>query len=936
MNQFVFYLSYAFRNIRRGGRWTTLAIFCIAAGVATIVSLRSLGLSIGDSLTGTIRQDNKGDIRINKRNGGGDDFASFFTYSEDAPSFTDRDMERISQWVTERGGTMTAFVRGGSFQVTKLDETGVGRPQFLSAYMIDPATYPPTHTITALEPAGVPLANLYTDGNDIVISENLAQSQNFHLGDSVRISGTEEIFTVTGIVATSHEAGLRDTFGAFFGFVYLDIADARRILGEGIDPNNIAIMLPEPLNDASADRAESELRGIVDRVSIQTAPELLRSYENVSQIISDFIVVLGLGALLIGGVGIMNTMLVMVRRRTIEIAALKTFGLKGRQVAAMFLAEGLVLGFAGSTAGGVIGVLLSGIVNRYGETFLQQALPWRLYPEALVYGFGLGMIVTVIFGTAPILTALQIRPGTILRPNDTPLPRMGILQSLLLMIVVTLAIGLIVGQIVQPSFALSERISPEAPYIAGIIGVAGTLLFLGLMTGFLWVIVWLIGTLPAFGSVDLHLALRNLSTNRLRTATTLLALCAGMFALSSITFVGEGTRELLNLQLSQQFGGNVLVFPLAPGGLSSVGEFAIDNALRDVEGITYRTTLNFYADNVELIAVDGIPIEDVVAQLPPELQQSVMPDAPSTMGGSTNEGSNANEGGSQDTGENNFRPRQMVRSIVDDWSTVTVWDSENPAVYAGSIIAAGRSLTPEDRGQPVMVAPLENATTLNIALGSQLTYRVNGQTYDFEIVGLTNQTMSFSSAGITLPPDVLPTAPTFQLYAFQVEQAHVNEALVSLSTIRIPPTFALDVTFIDSLISRFITQFAAIPTIVGLLSLLAAAVIMANTVALGTLERRRQIGILKSVGLKSRRVLVIMLIETTLVGLLSAVLGIGLSSIFVALFTGLSGTPIPLPRDARLVALALVIAAVAIGWLATFLSAGVAVRERVMNVLRYE
>jgi putative ABC transport system permease protein len=235
-----------------------------------------------------------------------------------------------------------------------------------------------------------------------------------------------------------------------------------------------------------------------------------------------------------------------------------------------------------------------------------------------------------------------------------------------------------------------------------------------------------------------------------------------------------------------------------------------------------------------------------------------------------------------------------------------------------------------------MVAPLENATPLGITVGSKLTYRVAGQTYVLEIIGLTSQAFGFSGNGPTIPPDVLAAAPDFRLYTLQVEKEHVNEALVSLSTIRIPPTFSLDVTFIDSLIGRLITQFAAIPTIVGLLSLLAAAVIMANTVALGTLERRRQIGILKSVGLKSRRVLVIMLIETTLIGLLSAALGIGLSSIFITVFTGLLGTPIPLPRDARLVALALVIAAILIGWLATFLSAGVAVRERVMNVLRYE
>jgi putative ABC transport system permease protein len=146
----------------------------------------------------------------------------------------------------------------------------------------------------------------------------------------------------------------------------------------------------------------------------------------------------------------------------------------------------------------------------------------------------------------------------------------------------------------------------------------------------------------------------------------------------------------------------------------------------------------------------------------------------------------------------------------------------------------------------------------------------------------------------------------------------------------------LDVRFIDSLVGRFIAQFAAIPTIVGILSLIAAAVIMANTIALSTLERRRQIGILKAIGLKSGRVLRVMLIESTLIGLMSAGLGLGLSQLGLWLFTYFTGQVIPFPRSAQVVALVLVIAAVVISWVSTFLSANVAVRERVMNVLRYE
>ncbi|MBK8023947.1 MAG: FtsX-like permease family protein [Chloroflexi bacterium] len=68
-----------------------------------------------------------------------------------------------------------------------------------------------------------------------------------------------------------------------------------------------------------------------------------------------FIVVMGLGALLIGGVGIINTMLAVVARRTNEIAALKTFGLTGRQIIAVFMTEAFILGVIGSIVGAIAG-----------------------------------------------------------------------------------------------------------------------------------------------------------------------------------------------------------------------------------------------------------------------------------------------------------------------------------------------------------------------------------------------------------------------------------------------------------------------------------------------------------------------------------------------------------------------------------------------------
>ena len=64
-----------------------------------------------------------------------------------------------------------------------------------------------------------------------------------------------------------------------------------------------------------------------------------------------------------------------------------------------------------------------------------------------------------------------------------------------------------------------------------------------------------------------------------------------------------------------------------------------------------------------------------------------------------------------------------------------------------------------------------------------------------------------------------------------------------------------------------------------------------------------------------------MFIESSLVGLLSAVLGIGLSALLISLLSASGGITIPLPTDARITAAALMLAALLIGWTATFLSA---------------
>ena len=295
MRRILFYLNYAARNLRRNTRWTTFAMFSIAAGVATVVALRSLGLAIGDTLVDNVRLSNHGDITINRNSMTGDIFG-FSGSSGSDNVFSAAEVQRVEQWATENGATVSEYYRASNMQVTAVDAVTVGRPQFVNVMLIDPQTFPPTGPIYALQPQNAPISSLFTGGNDIVISQNLADQQGLHVGDTVRVSNTTEQFTVRGIVSTDLEASIEDPFAAIFGFAYID-KSAAELLQFSTQPNTISLTVPEGTDIPQAAQDLSNLTG----GNFTTVIELRHRNSIIADALGRFIVVMGLGALLIGG-----------------------------------------------------------------------------------------------------------------------------------------------------------------------------------------------------------------------------------------------------------------------------------------------------------------------------------------------------------------------------------------------------------------------------------------------------------------------------------------------------------------------------------------------------------------------------------------------------------------------------------------------------------
>jgi len=196
--------------------------------------------------------------------------------------------------------------------------------------------------------------------------------------------------------------------------ILMDLESFRNLFDEGkerIDVIFVQIEEGEDLNEV-ADRIEKKLRTFRDvdektqDFTILKPEELLESFGNVLNIITIFLAGVAAISLLVGGIGIANTMYTSVLERTSEIGVMKAIGARNKDVFYIFLIESGLLGLVGGILGVGLGYGISkGIeylaVTSLNTDLLQAAAPFYLVFGSLAFGFLIG----AISGTLPAIQA---------------------------------------------------------------------------------------------------------------------------------------------------------------------------------------------------------------------------------------------------------------------------------------------------------------------------------------------------------------------------------------------------------------------------------------------------------------------------------------------------------------------------------------------------
>ena len=239
------------------------------------------------------------------------------------------------------------------------------------------------------------------------------------VGQNVRINGRQ--FAVAGVLESRGSTALSN----LDSLVLVPITtayyrlSAGRTAGGGVAVSSINVQIDDPANreETIADVATVlRLRHRVteeDDFTITSQEETIETLTETQETFGLFLGAIAGISLLVGGIGIMNIMMVSVTERTREIGVRKAMGAKWRDILLQFVAEATLLSLGGGIAGVILGVTLSWLMdgrNIIGQTF-ETAVSGDITVLALVVAAGIGLF----FGIYPAAKAANLHPIEALR-----------------------------------------------------------------------------------------------------------------------------------------------------------------------------------------------------------------------------------------------------------------------------------------------------------------------------------------------------------------------------------------------------------------------------------------------------------------------------------------------------------------------------------------
>ncbi|MBU1088816.1 ABC transporter permease [Patescibacteria group bacterium] len=249
-------------------------------------------------------------------------------------------------------------------------------------------------------------SSIYSMTRSVVLGDELVEDLfgqgAMVVGQKIRIDG--KTFKIVGVIKDSSSViiPISTAQKILFGHDYYSSISVRVIDNQIMEQTltNIENLLLERHEISDPDNADFDLR---------SPQQMIESMSSVTGVLTTVLSGIAAISLLVGGIGIMNIMLVTVTERTKDIGLLKAIGAKRKDILSQFLIESLVL----TLFGGIFGVIIGAVLTYFASTAM--SIPFIVSLKSILLAVGVSAAVGLLFGWYPAKKASELNPIDALR-----------------------------------------------------------------------------------------------------------------------------------------------------------------------------------------------------------------------------------------------------------------------------------------------------------------------------------------------------------------------------------------------------------------------------------------------------------------------------------------------------------------------------------------
>lgn len=605
---------------------------------------------------------------------------------------------------------------------------------------------------------------------------------------------------------------------------------------------------------ADPEKIVASIRPALDSTQLR-AVTVTRSEENTTEAIqqlTEFIGIVGLVALLLGGVGVASGVRAFVSRKIDIVAILRCLGASSGQVVAMYVAQAAAMGLVGALAGAALGVLVQFTLPSVLGDFLPVDVSVSLAPRAIITGILVGGWIALIFSLRPLLALRNVSPlqtlrrdadSTILRMRWNDLPRVLVNVAMIASVV---AIALLRSSEIRQGLWIS----------------VATLGVLGILTLSAIFLSWIARkTLRQGWPYVVRQGVANLYRPANQTRSVVLSLGFGAFLITTLYLVQSNLLSRFEVTAASS-EANLVFFDIQDDQLGGVDSLisASGSVLQTAPVVTMR-----------IAAINDRRAEDIVTEararrVADSLARARGGAAADSVGRAA-EARRRGAASNQPAGRPSWALRREYRSTFRDSVT------SGEKVVEGKWFSAAALRGASDTGEVSLEKDI--GEELSVKLGDVITWNVQGVEIPTRVTSFREVTWARFEPNFfaVFATPSMRAAPRQHVILASVDGDPAVAALQRDIVVRYPNVSSVDLSLIRQTIERIVAKVSTAMRFMALFSLAMGVPVLFSAVAATRRDRIREGVLLKTLGASRGQIMRILLSEYVLLGLLGSLTG---------------------------------------------------------------